>query len=388
LAAAVAAASAAAVGVLQAAVRRAVGDMNITRNAVVGLLAGLTVVLASTFAFADERTPIPDLHARVTDLTQTLAAAQTATLDGELAALETRKGAQLAVLMISTLASPADVPGQAEDIESYAVRVFERWKLGRQHVDDGVLLIIVKNDHKVRIEVGYGLEGAIPDAAAARIIREYVAPRFRENDYYGGIHAATAVLATLIDGESLPAPLEGAQALQFSGGQSDFDSFEPILILFGGGIVGLLGGLLLAHIFKFFPIGVFPITARRAAGFAITTAVFCIMCFSQLQTPLPQVVLAALAAGALTAGGLGWYLAPRDASRVWGGGLTGAEPFSEIAFAFLGVMFSDFVRSASGSGSSSGSSSGSGGGGSGSSSGGGFSGGGGSSGGGGASGSW
>jgi uncharacterized protein len=361
--------------------------MNIGRNAVVGLLAGLSVVFASTFAFADERTPIPDLHARVTDLTQTLTTAQSATLDGEFAALEKRKGAQLALLMIPTLAPPADVPQQAEDIESYATRVFEYWKLGRKRVDDGVLLIIVKNDHKVRIEVGYGLEGAIPDAAAARIIREYIAPRFREGDYYGGVHAATAVLTTLVDGESLPAPLEGALAMQFADRQSDLDSFEPILILFGGGIVGLLGGLLLAHIFKFFPIGVFPIAARRATGFAIATAIFCIVCFFQLQTPLPQSVLAALAAGALTAGGLGWYLAPRDASRVWGGGLTGKEPFSEIAFAFLGVMFSDLIESASSSGSSS-SSSGSGGGGSGSSGGGGFSGGGGSSGGGGASGSW
>jgi uncharacterized protein len=393
LAVAVAVDSAAAAADFPAAAHRAAGEMNLARtiwrNAIVGLFAGLSVVLASALAFADERTPIPDLHARVTDVTQTLTAEQTAALDGELAALETRKGAQLALLMIPTLAAPADVPAQTQDIESYATRVFEQWKLGRKRVDDGVLLIVVKNDHKVRIEVGYGLEGAIPDAAAARIIREYIAPRFRDGDYYGGIHDATTALAALVDGEALPAPLEGAQVAQFSAGQGDLESFLPVLILFGAGIIGLFGGLLLAHIFKFFPIGVFPIVARRAAGFAITAAIFCIVCFSQLQTPLPQSVLVTLAAGVLTAGGLGWYLAPRDASRVWGRGLTGKEPFSEILFAFLGLMLTELVDSvASSSGSSGSGSDASGSSGSGSSGGGDFSGGGGSSGGGGASGSW
>ena len=191
------------------ALRSWIALLGVRRHAaLVGVFVGLAVVFAGSLANAQERTAIPDLHARVTDLTHTLTAEQAAALDGELAALETRKGAQLALLMIPTLAAPADVPAQAQDIESYATRVFEQFKLGRKRVDDGVLLIVVKNDHKVRIEVGYGLEGAIPDAAAARAIREYIAPRFREDDYYGGIHAATTVLSQLIDGENLPAPLE------------------------------------------------------------------------------------------------------------------------------------------------------------------------------------
>src|SRR6185437_8141908 len=143
--------------------------------------------------------PIPDLHARVTDLTGTLSAEQQQLLDGELGALEQRKGSQLGVLIVATTAP--------EDIAQYAIRVFDAWKLGRNGIDDGALLIVAKNDHAVRIEVARGLEGAIPDAAAARIIREYIAPKFRAGDFFGGIHDATGALTKLIDGEPLPPPL-------------------------------------------------------------------------------------------------------------------------------------------------------------------------------------
>ena len=96
---------------------------------------------------------------------------------------------------------------QPEEIEQYSIRVVDAWKLGRKNVDDGVLLIVAKDDHHVRIEVGRGLEGAIPDAASARIIREYITPKFRAGDFYGGIHDATDALTKLIDGEPLPPPL-------------------------------------------------------------------------------------------------------------------------------------------------------------------------------------
>src|SRR5690606_17275962 len=114
---------------------------------------------------------------------------------------EKAKGAQLAVLMVATT--------QPEDIAEYGIRVADAWKIGRAASDDGVILIVAKDDRRVRIEVGQGLEGAIPDAAAARIIREYIAPRFRQGDWYGGIHDATGALAKLINDEPLPPPLEG-----------------------------------------------------------------------------------------------------------------------------------------------------------------------------------
>ena len=123
-------------------------------------------------AFAQDRPQaVPALTARVTDLTGTLDAQQKQTLEAELEALEKSKGAQLAVLLVPTT--------EPEDIAAYGIRVADAWKLGRAATDDGVILIVAKNDRRVRIEVGQGLEGAIPDAAAARIIREYIAPRFR-----------------------------------------------------------------------------------------------------------------------------------------------------------------------------------------------------------------
>jgi uncharacterized protein len=352
---------------------------NARRNAVIGLLACLSVALASAFAFAHERVPIPDLHARVTDLTQTLTSEQTAALDGELAALEARKGAQLALLMIPTLTPPADVPTQAEDIESYATRVFEQWKLGRKRVDDGVLLIVIKNDHKVRIEVGYGLEGAIPDAAAARIIREYIAPRFRENDYYGGIHAATAVLTQLIEGEPLPAPLEGARHAQTATALDDGPS--DIAVFFSSLLLGLVLALSLENLLNFFPIRVIPIGARRVVGLLGGPAILAALYY--LWGPLwgtsgPHLATSQLAIAAVASGALGGYVVPQGASKVWAGGMTWrgffdfkSWPATIAEFVICGVVGAFLGVSISGGGG-----------------GGSFSGGGGKSGGGGASGSW
>jgi uncharacterized protein len=161
-------------------------------------LASCAIAMVANAAEGDPQ-PIPALSARVTDLTGTLDAQQKQTLESELAALEQRKGAQIAVLLVPTT--------QPEDIAQYAIRVFDQWKLGRKGIDDGALLIVAKNDRRVRIEVARGLEAAIPDAAVARIIREYITPRFRAGDYYGGIHDAVGAVIKLVDGEELPPPL-------------------------------------------------------------------------------------------------------------------------------------------------------------------------------------
>ncbi|MGB5851295.1 MAG: YgcG family protein [Rhodanobacter sp.] len=147
-------------------------------------------------------TAIPKLARHATDLTGTLSAAQVDELDAQLVALEKAKGAQLVVLMV-------DSTGE-QPIEEYSLAVAEASRIGRKGTDDGVLLLVAKNDRRVRIEVGYGLEGAIPDAANARIIREYIAPKFRTGDYFGGIQDAVGALTQLIDGEPLPPPVEGA----------------------------------------------------------------------------------------------------------------------------------------------------------------------------------
>jgi len=163
------------------------------------LFAGLLVVWG--IALAD--VAVPALKARVTDLTGTLTAQQTRQLESQLAALEQRKGAQVVVLMLPTT--------QPEDITDYATRVFDQWKIGRKNVDDGVLVVVAKDDHRAMIETGYGLEGAIPDAAASRIIREYMSPKFRVGDFYGGLNDAVGALTKLIDGEPLPPPLQEPQ---------------------------------------------------------------------------------------------------------------------------------------------------------------------------------
>ena len=154
------------------------------------------LLLALPWAAAD--VPVPPLNARVTDLTGTLAAGQRAALEQKLADLEARKGSQIAVLVVEST--------RPETVEQYAVRVFERWKLGRKGVDDGVLLLVAKNDRRLHIEVGYGLEGAIPDAIAKRIIEEDIAPLFKQGNFHGGISAGTDRLGKLIEGETMPPP--------------------------------------------------------------------------------------------------------------------------------------------------------------------------------------
>ena len=146
-----------------------------------------------------QQAAIPPFDSPVVDTTGTLDVASRQQLEQQALALQQRKGSQLQVLVVPST--------QPETIEEYAVRAFESFRLGREGIDDGVLLVVAKDDRKVRIEVGYGLEGAIPDIAAGRVIQEYLVPRFRQGDYAGGIADATAQLVKLIDGESLPEPV-------------------------------------------------------------------------------------------------------------------------------------------------------------------------------------
>jgi uncharacterized protein len=148
--------------------------------------------------------PIPKLTARVTDLTGTLTADQQNALEQKLAAFEAAKGSQLAVLIVPTT--------QPEEIEQYSIRVFDQWKLGRKNIDDGALLLLAKNDRRVRIEPAQGLEGVLPDAVCNRIIDETITPDFRTGNFYGGIDAGLDQMMKLIQGEPLPPPEERWQS--------------------------------------------------------------------------------------------------------------------------------------------------------------------------------
>jgi uncharacterized protein len=160
------------------------------------LVAAALLCFAVLTAFAD--VAVPPLQTRVTDLTGALSAASVAELERQLAAFEAKKGAQIAVLMVPTV--------QPETIEQYAVRAFEQWKLGRKGVDDGVLLVIARDDRKLHIEVGYGLEGALTDATSKRIISDDIVPQFRQGDFSAGVVAGVSRIMRVIDGEALPPP--------------------------------------------------------------------------------------------------------------------------------------------------------------------------------------
>ena len=282
--------------------------------AIFGIVIGWAALAVATV-------PVPTLSRRVTDLTGTLSAVQMGQLEQQLAAFEDRKGAQLAVLIV-----PTTTP---DTIEQFAIRVFDQWKLGRKGIDDGALLLVAKNDHTLRIEVGRGLEGIMPDAIAKRIISEIIVPAFKNGDFSGGITAGVQRMMRVVDGEPLPAPKPSRSMTNFKG----FDHVFPFLF-FGVPI----GGLILRALIGRLAAGL--IGAGAAGGIAL-----------YLGAPLPIVIFAAIFVGLFCLGG-----STNGRRSGYGGGWS--------------------------SGGSSGGWS------SGGSSGGGFSGGGGSSGGGGASGSW
>lgn len=185
----------------------------------------LLVLLISGLAHAE--IAVPALVQRITDQTNTLSAVQTQALETRLAAFETRKGAQIAVLILPTT--------QPESIEQYGIRAVEAWKLGRKGVDDGALLLVAKDDHTLRIEVGYGLEGVLNDATAHRIVDEVIVPHFKKNEFYQGVDAGISAMIQLIDGEPLPPP----KSTTSHGGQN----IESLI--FAGFVIAVaLGGIL------------------------------------------------------------------------------------------------------------------------------------------------
>ena len=191
----------------------------------------LCLLLGKGLAWA--QAPVPALKSRVTDLTGTLEAAGRQALEARLAQLEKARGSQLAVLLVPTT--------RPESVEQYALRVAESWRLGRKGVDDGVLLLVAKDDRALRIEVGYGLEGAIPDVVAKRVIEDIIVPRFKQGDFAGGIDAGVNALIRLIEGEPLPQKKAAASGASVD----DALSMAMVFIFVVGGILRALFGALI-----------------------------------------------------------------------------------------------------------------------------------------------
>ncbi|MET0877497.1 MAG: TPM domain-containing protein [Tardiphaga sp.] len=201
------------------------------------LKAGLLALLLCWGFAALADVAVPRLSGRVVDQTMTLSQADQAALDTTLREFEARKGSQVAVLIVPTTAP--------ESIEQYSIRVAEAWKIGRSKVDDGAILVVAKDDRKLRIEVGYGLEGALTDVTTKRIIDEIITPRFRTGDFAGGIAAGVNQIIKVIDGETLPPPAQRQQ--QGSDFADQLGQFAPFLlfgVIIGGGILRSMFGRL------------------------------------------------------------------------------------------------------------------------------------------------
>lgn len=163
---------------------------------------------------------MPELTGRVVDRAGVLSPDAEARITNLLEAHERASGQQFAVLTIPTL--------DGEAIEAFSMRVVERWKLGsNKEKDDGLLLLVVPKDRRVRIEVGYGLEGEITDAVSARVIRNVIAPAFRSGDYAGGIERALQTLMKTATGKEPPAPTQDTNRQP----EMTPDSFMTLLML-------------------------------------------------------------------------------------------------------------------------------------------------------------
>lgn len=248
------------------------------------------------FAHAADSVAVPPLQARVTDLTATLSLEQQAALSASLAAFEQRKGSQIAILIVPTT--------QPETIEQYSIRVVDAWKLGRKGIDDGALLLVVKNDRTVRIEVGRGLEGALPDAIANRIIQQVIVPRFRSGDFYLGLVEGVDRMIKTVDGEPLPEPSPARDRANDRG----IGGLLPLLfaaVFIGGSVLralfGRLGGATLT-----------------AAGAGILVWMIANAVFMALFAAVVSFVFV-LASG-FGGGRGGWTSGPRGG---WGGGFGG-----------------------------------------------------------------
>jgi uncharacterized protein len=204
------------------------------RAAAAGL--GLAALVATFLARGD--VAVPALTARVIDLTGTLSGSAVNRIETELADFEAKKGSQIAVLIVPTT--------QPEEIEQFGIRVADQWKLGRKGVDDGAILIVAKDDRHTRIEVGYGLEGALPDATANRILDEIIKPHFKLGDYDGGVEAGVEQMISVVNGEPLPEPDRRWE--HHGGGLGSVLPFALVAVVVASGVLRSLFGRLLGSV--------------------------------------------------------------------------------------------------------------------------------------------
>jgi len=263
------------------------------------LLALLAVALwlAAGSAFAQDLQAVPPVPAtHVLDQTGTLSATQQSALDTKLAAIESTRGTQVVVLMV-----PSTLP---EDVADYAQRVGDAWKIGRPKIGDGLLVVVAKNDRRVRIHVTKALEGAVPDLAARRIITEFISPAFKAGDYAGGLNAGIDALGRLIAKEGLPDPEPGWQPRNIQG----FDIGDlPIFLFVAVPVIGAVASAIFGRKLGALVTG----GAAGAMGWWITTSLF---------VAGGAALVAIILVGVLGIGAARRGIGSRGGPVIWGGG--------------------------------------------------------------------
>ncbi|MDE2418428.1 MAG: TPM domain-containing protein [Burkholderiales bacterium] len=261
-----------------------------------GVLTPFVVLLLLVpLAWAQDLLPVPALTSHVIDTSGTLSQSQQQALDSKLTAFEAASGSQLVVLMVPTT--------QPEDIASYANRVGSAWKIGRKDIGDGLLLVVAKNDRKLRIEVARALEGAVPDLAAKRVIEQTITPRFKQGDFAGGLDAGVEQIMALIRGEALPEPTASDSRQQAGFQWMDLAVFLFFAVAISGKIVrGILGNKLGSLV-----------TGGLAGGIALL-----------VTSSIVVAVLAGLVAAVFTLiSSISQFAPTRRGGRGWGGGGSG-----------------------------------------------------------------
>lgn len=247
-----------------------------TFGAVVRLLLAVVALVAVVVlpAAAQGLVSIPALTARVIDTTQTLSDSEKQALEQKLAGFEQQKGTQIVVLMVPTT--------QPEDITSFSNRVGNAWKIGRKDVGDGVLLIVAKDDRKVRIEVAKTLEGAIPDLAARQVIESAITPNFKQGNYAAGLSAAADQLIARISGEALSEPNRESSGSSFGFDWADLAIFMFFAVPIAGGIARSIFGRKLGSLLVGGGVGVLAMLVTASlvvAGLAAVAALVVTLMF-------------------------------------------------------------------------------------------------------------
>lgn len=255
---------------------------------------------------------VPYLAGRVNDQAKLLDDGFESQLEERLRLLEEETGAQVAVLTVPTL--------DGDPLEDFSMRVVETWQLGRADVDDGVLILVARDERRMRIEVGYGLEGVLTDAQSGRIIDHLMAPRFREGDFDGGVGAAVDAVSSAIRGEPVDLPEKRTEVAGFNPGSFIF------LLIFGlpfinialaaRGAAGWIVGIFLTPFFFAFPAAIFGLTAGKVI------AIGWLLVFPLLRLILPKT---AAGRGTGSRGGAFWgpFIGGGGGGGFSGGGFSG-----------------------------------------------------------------